>query len=61
MTLVDICKSLEDENLRLRHSLSATEDELQNLRNRASRSDLIPQYRAAILKLCHVFVCLDPF
>jgi hypothetical protein len=52
MTLVDICKSVEEENIQLKRSLSAVEDELQALRAQASRSDLIPQYRAAILKLC---------
>jgi hypothetical protein len=50
MTLVEICKSVEDENARLKLSLTSLEDELHTLRSRASKSDLIPQYRAAILK-----------
>jgi hypothetical protein len=47
---VDICKSVEDENTRLKLSISNFEHELHTLRSRASKSDLIPQYRAAILK-----------
>jgi hypothetical protein len=49
-TLLEICKHLEDENNDLKSKLEADQRELKIYREKASKTTLIPHYRAAIVK-----------
>jgi hypothetical protein len=49
-TLLEICKHLEDENAELKKHLDRDQAELQKFQNKASKTSLLPHYRAAIVK-----------
>jgi hypothetical protein len=49
-TLLDICRSLENENAELRKALAEGEEKWSKAEDKVSKSALIPQYRAAIVK-----------
>lgn len=50
-TLLDICRALEKENAELRKALVEGEEKWSKAEDQVSKSSLIPQYRAAIVKL----------
>mmetsp|Transcript_985 Transcript_985/g.2125 ORF Transcript_985/g.2125 Transcript_985/m.2125 type:complete len:423 (+) Transcript_985:61-1329(+) len=49
-TLLDICKHLEDENNALKEQVTKATLELKDYKHRASKTSLIPHYRAVIVK-----------
>jgi len=48
--LLDMCKHLEEENMRLESTLAVAQAELQELQRESASSKLIPHYRLAIVR-----------